>query len=225
MYFAMRTPIRSEKEAFRFAIASAAVIGVAVLVGWLTEPVVGVAAFGVAVLVALIAYLRAPNPDRRPVLSEAADAPHPHGASAGKRHVLVVANETLQGGELRERILAGDRERVEVDVLAPVLTSHAHLATTDVDHERAQASVRLERSLQWITEMGITARGEVGNTSPTSAIEDELRDYGADEVIVVTHQRRRETWQERGELERLRRELNVPVTHIVVGDGADEAKG
>jgi hypothetical protein len=39
-------------------------------------------------------------------------------------------------------------------------------------------------------------------------------------VIVVTHPRERETWQERGELERLRRELDVPVSHIAVGNGA-----
>ena len=35
-------------------------------------------------------------------------------------------------------------------------------------------------------------------------------------MIVVTHPRDCETWQERGELERLRRELDVPVTHVVV---------
>jgi hypothetical protein len=49
-------------------------------------------------------------------------------------------------------------------------------------------------------------------------MEDELRDFGADEVIVVTHPSERETWQERGELERLRHELDVPVTHVMVGD-------
>ncbi|MGO9496680.1 MAG: hypothetical protein ACLQA5_08235, partial [Solirubrobacteraceae bacterium] len=61
--------------------------------------------------------------------------------------------------------------------------------------------------------------GEVGDPSPNTAIEDQLRDFGADEVIVVTHPREREAWQEHGELERLRRELDVPVTHIVVGNG------
>jgi hypothetical protein len=58
----------------------------------------------------------------------------------------------------------------------------------------------------------------VGDPSPTTALEDELRTFGANEVIVVTHPRDRETWQERGELARLRRELDVPVTHVVVGN-------
>jgi uncharacterized membrane protein len=215
----MRTPIRSEDEAVRFVFATFAVIVVSVLVGWLVKPLVGVAIFAVAVVVAAIAYLRADNPDRRTVLRDAAHEPHPHGARTGTRHVLVVANETLEGDELRDRINRVDGERVEVDVLAPVLTSRVHSVTSDVDSELADARARLRRSLAWAQEHGIVAHGEVGDPSPTTAIEDQLRDFGADEVIVVTHLRERETWQEHGELERLRGELEVPVTHITVGNG------
>jgi hypothetical protein len=46
----MRMPIRSERDAFRLTLAGAVVIGGAVLIGWLTEPV-----FGVAVLVLALA--------------------------------------------------------------------------------------------------------------------------------------------------------------------------
>jgi hypothetical protein len=219
----MRTPIRSETEAFRFVFASAAVIGISVLIGWLTQPLVGVAAFALAVVLAVIAYLRADNPDSPTVLRDAAHEPHPHSARPGTRHVLLVANETLAGDELRDRIAGVDDEGIEVDVLAPVITSHLHYAVSDIDKELAEARTRLERSLAWAQKCGIAAHGEVGDPSPTTAIEDQLRDFGADEVIVVTHPREHETWQERGELERLRRELDVPVTHIVVGDGGSAA--
>ena len=219
----MRTPIRSEQEAFRFVFASVAVVAVSALVGSLTEPLVGVAVFALAVLLAAIAYLRADNPDRRTVLRDAAHEPHPHGGRAGTRHVLVVANEALAGDQLHERITGAGGERVEVDVLAPVLTSHLHYAVSDVDNELAEARARLDRSLAWARECGIVARGEVGDPSPTTAIEDQLRDFGADEVIVVTHPRERETWQEQGEVERLRRELDVPVTHVMVGDNGAAA--
>jgi hypothetical protein len=196
-----------------------------VLIGWLTEAVVGVAVFLLAFVLAAIAYLRAPNPDRHTPLREAAHEAHPHGASPGKHRVLVVANEALSGDELRERIVGRDDERIEVDILAPVLTSHRHYAVSDIDRELDQARARLERSLAWAREQGIVARGEVGDPNPTTAIEDELRDFGADEVIVVTHPSERETWQERGELERLRCELEVPVTHVMVGDrGGASAK-
>jgi GABA permease len=215
----MRAPIRSESDAFRLALLGAAAIVVCLVVGVLIAPLAGVVLFAVVLAVALVAYLRAPDPDRRRRLREAAHAPHPHAADPGTRHVLVVANEALAGGELRERIVGSDGERVEIDVLAPVLTSHVHLGVTDVDRETRAAQRRLERSLAWARAQRIRARGSVGRTSPVLAIEDELRDFGADEVIVVTHPRERETWQERGELERLREELDVPVTHVVVGDG------
>lgn len=214
----MRPPIRSEFEALILTLASAAVIGVSVLFGILTEPLVGTAVFLVVVVAALIAYLRAGNPDRRTPLRDAAEAPHPHGASAGQRHVLVIANATLSGTELQQQIAGRDGEPVEVDVLAPVLTSHLHYGMSDFDREYKAAKARLDRSLAWARKHGIAAHGEVGDVNPTTAIEDELRDFGADEVIVVTP-RNRVLWQEHVELTRLRAELDVPVTQIVVQDG------
>jgi hypothetical protein len=216
----MRAPIRSELEAFRLIFATAAVIAISVLIGWLTKPLVGVAVVVVVAVLAAIAYVRADNPDRRTGLSDAAREPHPHGAPPGTRHVLVVANEALAGDELRGRLTRAGGERVELDVLAPLLTSHLHYAVSDIDGELAEARTRLDHSLKWARESGFVVRGKVGDPSPSTALEDELRDFGADEVIVVTHPRERETWQEQGELDRLRRELDVPVTHIMIGNGA-----
>ncbi len=215
----MRTPIRSEREAFLVTVAGAVAIGVAVLIGWLTEPVIGAVAFAIVFVLATIAYLRTADPDVRATLREAAHEAHPHGAAPGRRHVLVVANEALTGDELLEQLRGRDGEPVEVDIRVPVLTSRMHYGVTDIDRELEHARARLERSLAWARERGIAARGEIGDPSLTSAIEDELRDFGADEVIVVTHPRERQTWQERGELERLQRELDMPVTHIVAGEG------
>lgn len=211
--FEMRTPIRSEQEAFRLAIAGAAAVGLAILIGFLTEAVVGAAVFGFVFVVAVIAYLRAPNPDRPERLRGAAHGQHPHGAAPGERHVLAVANEVLSGEELRRRIV-GDGMHVKLDVLAPVLTSRVHYGVSDIDRELQEARIRLERSLRWAREQGIAAHGEVGDPSATTALEDQLRDFGADEVIVVTQSREQLSWQEREELEHLRAELDVPVLHI-----------
>jgi hypothetical protein len=87
---------------------------------------------------------------------------------------------------------------------------------SDYDAETPEAHRRLDASLAWAASQGLEARGEVGDPDPLTGIEDELRDFGADEVIVVTHARRHANWAESGELERLRRELEVPVTHVVV---------
>jgi len=130
--------------------------------------------------------------------------------------VLIVANETLGGDELYERIVQPEQGPVEVDVLAPVLTTEMHYVMSDIDNALAAARTRLRRSLEWAHEHHISARGEVGDPNATTALEDQLRDFGADEVIVVTHSPERENWQEPGELERLRRELTIPVTQVVV---------
>ncbi len=214
--FTMRVPIRSETEAVRFVFAGVAVVGISVLLGWLTTPVVGVVCFVLMLVAGAIAYFRAPNPDHHTPFTDAEQGPHPHRGVRGTRHVLVVANQALSGGELRQR-LTEMGEGLELDVLAPVLTSHLHYAVSDIDTEFAEARKRLDQSLAWARECGFVARGEVGDPNPTTAIEDELRDFGADAVLVVTHPRERETWQEQGELERLRRELSVPVEHVMVG--------
>ena len=216
----MRLPIRSETEAVRFVFAGGAVIAASVLLGWLTTPLAGVALLVVALVLGAIAFLRAPNPDHRTPLSDAEHEPHLHAGAPGKRHVVVVANQGLSGDELRQRLREmGDG--VELDVLAPVLTSRLHYAVSDIDRELADARQRLDQSLVWARESGFVARGEVGDPTPTTAIEDELRDFGADAVLVVTHPRESETWQEHGELDRLRRELRVPVEHVMVAAAGD----
>jgi hypothetical protein len=211
----MRAPIRSESDAFRLTLGCGLLVAVSFVTGRLTAPLAGIAVFVLGSALAAMAYLRTASSDRPAVLRDAAKSPHPPRAVPGERHVLVVANEALSGAELRERILRHGGH-VELDVLAPVLTSHIHYGVSDIDRELEDARLRLERSLAWADTLDVVVRGEVGDPSPITAVEDELRDFGADEVIVVTHAPERETWQERVQLERLQRELDVPVTHVAV---------
>jgi hypothetical protein len=210
----MRFPIRSETDAFHFAIATAALGGIAVAIGVLATALVGLIAFLVLGLLALSAHLASSDGERRRPLREAADEPHrSRGAVAGARHVLVVANEPLGGEDLRARIAGPEERRVELDVLAPVLSSRTHLAYTDIDEGMRQARERLRRSLSWARTQGFLAHGTIGDASPTVSIEDQLREFGADEVIVVTSGEGGR-WQEREQLQRLREELDVPVVQF-----------
>ena len=212
-----RVPFGSEAGAFRFTLGVGLVIGASVFIGWVSVPAAGLGVFAAVTVSAALSRLWVALRDRPAALRQAVSEAALDGARppAGQ-HVLVVANEALAGAELAELILQHSREHVEVDVLAPVLASHVHYALSDIDGELAEAHTRLARSLAWAHEHKIVARGEVGDPNPTTALEDELRTSGADEVIVVTHPRDRETWQERGELARLRRELDIPVTHVVL---------
>ena len=160
----MRLPIRSETEAVRFVFAGAAIVGISVVLGIVTAALVGIAAFVLALVVAAVAYLRADNPEARTPLRAAEHEPHPHGALPGTR------TRGRQRDTRRRRAQRPDHTRgqpaVEVDVLAPVLTSHTHYAMSDIDGELADARTRLQRSLTWAREHGIAARGEVGDPIP-----------------------------------------------------------
>jgi hypothetical protein len=58
----------------------------------------------------------------------------------------------------------------------------------------------------------------VADPDPLVAIADELRDFGADEVVIAMHSRERTSWLADRMLTHLKRELDVPVREIVVGD-------
>jgi hypothetical protein len=149
-------------------------------------------------------------------LRDAAHEEHAHGA----RHVLVVATAELAGEDLRRELMARGGA-VELDVLAPILTSHSHYWASDVDREREEAHRRLERSLAWATAHGFAASGEVGDPDPLTAIEYELRGFEPDEVIVAMPPGEHRSWLANRMLAYLGRELNVPVRDVVVGAPPD----
>lgn len=212
----MRPQVRSQHEASPLGIMLVGVLAIAAasVIAVFTEPIVGIVVFALAVLVAALMMLRTVNAASRGALRSAACEPHPHGSRAGAHHVLVIANEALSGDALAARIPGADWAHIELDILAPVLTGRIQYWVSDIDSAREHAEARLERSLQWARKHGIAARGQVGDPSVTSSIADELRDFGAEEVIVVTGPPKVQTRQERKEIKRLRRELDVPIVHI-----------
>ena len=72
-------------------------------------------------------------------------------------------------------------------------------------------------ALAWASAEGLAVTGKIGDPNAAfGAIEDELRQHGADEVIISTYPRGESNWLETGIVDRLRDELAVPVTHVVV---------
>ena len=218
----MRIPFKTESDAFRVAVVLGLLAGISILVGWLASRPYGVVVFAAGIAAGITFELAGRETDNASSLREAVDAPHPHGASGGKRRILVIAEQVLAGEELRRQLLqTASGPGVELDLLAPVMASRAHHWASDVDRERQEAQARLEASLAWAAEQGFAAKGEVGDPDPLVAIEDELRDSGADELIIVTHRRARTSWLAKRMLGHLTRELEMPVREIVVDDEQD----
>jgi len=211
----MQNPFRSEAEAFRFlirTIAYFAVIAVAAMINtWL-----GVAVFVLATGV-IVWWLFFRGDQKRPIQR----APARHGGK-GERRILVVANETVGGATLRDRIRErSEGVRAEVLVVAPALNTPIRHWASDEDGARAVAETRLEESLALLRSGGLNARGEVGDGEPLQAIEDALRTFGADEIIISTHPEGRSQWLERGIVTAARERFAVPITHVVVDLDAD----
>ena len=212
----MRNPVRSETDAFHIAVGSAALIAVSLVVGSVVDPLVGVALLVGAVGGALFWEISTKDPDRRRPLREAASAA-PDARPATRNRVLVVANRTLHGAELRAELYRRAARGTELHIVAPVLCSRIHYIASDVDSELAEARERLATTLDWARAEGFSVTGRVGDANAAlGAIEDELRRYGADEVVISTYPRGESNWLETGIVDRLREELEVPVTHVVV---------
>ncbi len=203
----MRNPLRDESSAFRLVFLTIGALGLIVIGSAISTRV------GLGVFVALVAAGcwgvwkgRREQPARQR-LSESGERPR----------ILVVANETVEGEELLAEIqrLVGGRD-ADVHVVCPALNSKLRHWTSDEDGARVAAQSRLEGSLARLRAAGLVASGEVGDADPVQAVEDSLRVFAADEIVLATHPPGRSHWLERGVVDAVRHRFVVPVTHVVV---------
>jgi membrane protein implicated in regulation of membrane protease activity len=206
----MINPLRSEAEAFRFLIGAIVYFGAIAIAsaagGWKA----GVPVFVVLSAAVLVWWARTRRPERPPTTP-----PRPH--AEGERRILVVANETVAGETLRACLQRkSESVREEILVVTPALNSPLKHWVSDEDGARAAAQERLDASLDRLRSDGIDARGQIGDGDPLQAIEDALRTFGADEIVISTHPEGRSHWLERGVVRKARERFPVPVTHVVV---------
>jgi len=209
----VKNPVRDEASAFQVVLLTLGGAVLVVLGAWISTWL-GVVVFLVLVAAALWA-VRGGMRQRPPQAHVVRDETGP------SRRILVVANETVAGYELRD--LLGQRAAgVSEDVLlvCPALNSKLKTWMSDEDGARAAAQSRLDTSLARLAELGVQARGEIGDGDPLQAIEDALREFPADEIVVSTHPPGRSHWLEQGVVENARMRYDVPVTHVVVELGA-----
>jgi hypothetical protein len=213
----MRVPVKSETDAFRIAYGFALLVGISVAVGAAATPLAGVAVLAGGLVGAVGVELSFKDPDHAQPLREASRSmPLEEAGASARPRVLVVANQTVGGDELKAEILGRGGPRPELRIVVPVRCSRAQYLTSDIDREIAAAGSRLDAMLGWAGGQGYDARGAIGDANPLLAIEDELRRFGADELIISTHPPERSHWLEAGVVERAREELDIPVTHVVV---------
>src|SRR5919204_2102271 len=213
----MENPFRSEAAAFRFLLMTIGGFALIVLAG-LVSDWLGLAVFLLLSAAAVWLYLR--QRGERPPRQHVA-----HLSPPDEHRVLVIANETVGGEELMKEIdelaLAG---RTRFHVVCPALNSRLKTWTSDSDAAREAAQQRLDATLARLAEVGIESTGEVGDLDPLVSIEDAVRTFHPDEIVISTHPVGKSNWLERGVVTAARERFDLNVTHVVVDLEAQQAQ-
>lgn len=130
--------------------------------------------------------------------------------------ILVVANETLGGRPLMERIKekAGEGE-IRVIVCVPRTNPRqGNVIYDEAVFDAAQVRIDLARKI--LREEGIDAIGEVGDPDPFAATMDALAEHRPDEIIISTYPATSSGWLRRDLIERVADATRIPVEHVVV---------
>ncbi len=152
------------------------------------------------------------------IRSSAGDVPVEHLVSDGggpeEANVLVIANETVLGEPLLEKI----RERAKGSP-ASFLVVCPQSDPSPADHPGAER--RLKLALAQLRGEGIDAHGQVAHPDPFSAAMEAVHDERVDEIIVSTFEPLSSGWLRKDLVGRLRKETGVPVEHVVVEKTAE----
>lgn len=140
--------------------------------------------------------------------------------------VLVVVAQAAKGEELHQQlaILAGDRP-LELRVVAPAYAqSMLKYLASDADDGIRRAHGRLKES---VGEMNrheeTTAKGEVGEADPLTAIEDALGSFPADEIVILPSPDGDDQWAEKNLFGQVKRRFDLPVREIQLEEGTGGA--
>jgi hypothetical protein len=143
----------------------------------------------------------------------AGDIPFEHvvvdvAGEQGLANVLVVANQTVLGDELLERIRARAKQSpASFLIISP---------QGDGGGSYEEAEKRLLRAVTRLRSEGLDVHGQISHPDPYTAVIQATEDERVDEVIVSTFPRSRSGWLRRDLVGRLRADTKLPVDHVEV---------
>lgn len=170
----MRNPFRSEAAAFHFLLLTLVAFAAVALAALLAGAAVAVAVWAAVSAAAIVIYVRR---DRRRRLLRTAPA---HTWPAQERRLLMLVQEPVPDAALQEIGRQADR----VYVVSAAVPSPLRRWVSDVDAAREQARRRVEATVARLRSLEVDATGAVGDDDPLSTVEDALRTFGGDKIVV-----------------------------------------
>jgi hypothetical protein len=147
----------------------------------------------------------------------------PPVSGAGRRVLIVVTCAVEEPGAiqavLREAGLDGEGAVAAADVLvlAPASIGFLDRWASDVEGARRAAQERLVVTVAALAKAGVDARARVGDEDVVQAVEDQLGDYQADEVLLVTPAAEEERGGGEDAAAELGPRLRAEFRHLVLG--------
>lgn len=132
--------------------------------------------------------------------------------------ILVLTSEPITAGQLRHALGSdADPSRAEVMVVAPAYAeSGLRFWMSDADDAIAKAEEVRRTSVEELDEAGIPATGDTGEADPHTAIEDALKTFDADRIVIFTHPEKGQRYREDLDREELSERFGRPVDHATV---------
>jgi hypothetical protein len=134
-----------------------------------------------------------------------------------EKKLLVVATAPVSAGRLKEAVRSHSGVDAEIRIVAPASdVSPLQWLANDEDSAREEAAQVADNAQRAVRPEAARTESEVGDTDPVQAIEDALRTFPADEVLVVTRRNDEPGWLEQDFAEEARERFGVPVTRLTV---------
>jgi GABA permease len=201
----MRSPFFSESETYQFVFVTVAAFTAIAVASILGGAWAGVPVWAVLTASAVLFYARRSRA-RRGIRTAPA-----HVGAEDEHRILVLALETVGSDDIAGVIgRAPAGAPVKVLVVCPASVSSVRHWASDIDGARARAQQTLDESIVQLREAGVQARGEVGDEDPLRAIEDALRTFGGDEIVIWTGA----NGSDRAAVEGARERFALPITHL-----------
>jgi hypothetical protein len=127
-------------------------------------------------------------------------------SETGDKNVLVVANQTVLGEPLLQKI----RDRAAAGPASFLIIS----PQGEAEGSYEAAEKRLLRAVGRLRGEGIDVHGQISHPDPYAAVMQTIADERVDEVIVSTLPNERSGWMRRNLIERLQSDAKVPVEHV-----------
>jgi GABA permease len=140
------------------------------------------------------------------------------GEAAGRRLLLAVGAAVSEVAALPVLVRSLLDAASDILVITPVLPSRLEWLASDTDKARYEADERLGTLLGQLEEMDLPAAGQVGDETPLTALDDAVRTFAPDHILIALRSSQDADWQERGLLDQVRKRFGLPLTVFVVSD-------